>query len=159
MASAAGTESPRPADTAPARPDVFVSYSRRHKRFVEGTLVPALAAHGKEVWIDLEDSPPAADWRAQVLAGVAAANAVVLVISPDSLASPVCGEELARAVELNNKRLIPVVRRDPELSVLLATEGARTEPTAEAEDALRRSLAESPARTDPERSRERRVER
>jgi TIR domain len=107
MASAAGTESPRPADTAPARPDVFVSYSRRHKRFVEGTLVPALAAHGKEVWIDLEDSPPAADWRAQVLAGVAAANAVVLVISPDSLASPVCGEELARAVELNNKRLSP----------------------------------------------------
>jgi hypothetical protein len=128
MASAAGTESPRPADTAPARPDVFVSYSRRHKRFVEGTLVPALAAHGKEVWIDLEDSPPAADWRAQVLAGVAAANAVVLVISPDSLASPVCGEELARAVELN-KRLVPVVRRDPELSVLLAGEGARTEPT------------------------------
>jgi hypothetical protein len=41
MASAAGTESPRPADTAPARPAVFVSYSRRDKRFVEGTLLPA----------------------------------------------------------------------------------------------------------------------
>lgn len=112
MASAAGTESPRPADTAPARPDVFVSYSRGDKRFVDETLLPALVAHGTEVWIDLEDMPPAADWRAQVLAGVAAANAVVFVISPDSLASAVCGEELARAVELN-KRLIPVVRRDP----------------------------------------------
>jgi hypothetical protein len=95
---------PGVADTAPARPDVFVSYSRRDKAFVEGILLPALTGRGKDVWIDLEDIPPAADWREQVLGGVAAANALIFVLSPDSLASRVCGEELERAVELNTRR-------------------------------------------------------
>ncbi|MGH2941218.1 MAG: TIR domain-containing protein [Solirubrobacteraceae bacterium] len=98
-------------DTAPARPDVFISYSRRDRAFVEGTLLPALVQHEKHIWIDLADIPPASDWRERVLAGVAAANALIFVLSPDSLASPVCAEELARAVELN-KRMIPVLRRD-----------------------------------------------
>src|SRR4051812_38418211 len=110
MASAVGTEPSR--TVTPERPDVFVSYSRRDKDFVADTLLPALVARGKDVWIDLEDIPPAADWRQQVLVGVAAANAVLFVISPDSLSSAVCAEELARAVELH-KRLIPVVRREP----------------------------------------------
>jgi WD40 repeat protein len=112
MASVAPTDPRQAATTKPARPDVFVSYSRRDKDFVEHALLPALAARGKDVWTDLEDIPPAADWREQVLAGVAAANAVLFVISPDSLSSAVCAEELARAVELH-KRLIPVVRREP----------------------------------------------
>jgi WD40 repeat protein len=111
MASVAGTEPQEAGTTTPARPDVFVSYSRRDKDFVERVLLPALVADGKDVWIDLEDIPPAADWREQVLGGVAAANAVLFVISPDSLDSAVCAEELGRAVELN-KRLIPVVRRE-----------------------------------------------
>lgn len=114
MASAsapAAAPAPPPAGTAPARPDVFISYSRRDKAFVEGTLLPALVARDKDVWIDLEAIPPASDWRERVLAGVAAANAFIFVLSPDSLTSTVCIEELARAVELN-KRLIPVLRRD-----------------------------------------------
>lgn len=97
--------------TAPARPDVFISYSRRDRAFVEATLLPALAQLEKHVWIDLEDIPPASDWRERVLTGLAAANALIFVLSPDSLASAICAEELARAVELN-KRLIPVLRRD-----------------------------------------------
>jgi WD40 repeat protein len=112
MASAAPHRpAPLPPDTAPARPDVFVSYSHDDKGFVEGTLLPWLNSQGKEVWIDLEDIPPAADWRETVLAGVSAANALLFVLSPESLTSPVCAEELARAVGLN-KRVIPVVRRD-----------------------------------------------
>lgn len=102
---------------APVRPDVFVSYSRRDKAFVESTLFPALVGREKDVWIDLEDIPPASDWRERVLSGVAAANAMVFVLSPDSLASPVCAEELARAVALN-KRIIPVLRRDADGVVL-----------------------------------------
>jgi hypothetical protein len=95
----------------PARPDVFISYSRRDQDFVEGTLLSALTKRDKAVWIDLYAIPPASDWRERVLAGVAAANALVFVLSPDSLASPVCTEELARALELN-KRIIPVLRRE-----------------------------------------------
>jgi WD40 repeat protein len=99
------------AGAKPARPDVFISYSRRDQAFVEGTLLPAMARANKDVWIDLEDIPPASDWHERMLSGVAAANALVFVISPDSIASERCGDELTRAIEAN-KRIVPVMRRD-----------------------------------------------
>jgi hypothetical protein len=59
LASSVPTEpAPLPPDTAPARPDVFVSYSRRDKAFVEQTLLPSLTGQGKDAWIDVEDIPP-----------------------------------------------------------------------------------------------------
>jgi WD40 repeat protein len=105
--------------TSVERPDVFVSYSRRDKPFVEERLLPCLTEHAKEVWIDLEDIPPAADWRDRVLRGVSDANAFLFVLTPDSLTSEVCAEELARAVELN-KRLVPVVHRDVDRTAIPA---------------------------------------
>jgi WD40 repeat protein len=96
---------------APDRPDVFLSYAREDKEFVEGRLTRALVAHGKDVWIDVEDiRGGASDWRASVWAGIESAKAVVFVLTPNSLGSSVCGEELQRAEELN-KRIIPVLRR------------------------------------------------
>lgn len=95
----------------PDRPDVFVSYSRRDRVFVLERLLPALLERDKDVWIDAEDIPPAADWRETVLDGIAKSSAFVFVLSPDSLASEVCREELARALEVN-KRLVPVLCRD-----------------------------------------------
>jgi WD40 repeat protein len=91
---------------------VFVSYSRRDKEFVTERLLRALVAAGKEAWVDLEDIPPAADWRDKVLAGVESANALIFVISPASVASEICREELDRGVALH-KRLVPVARSDP----------------------------------------------
>jgi hypothetical protein len=77
------------------RPDVFLSYSSVDKEFAEGRLTKALAEHGKDVWIDVEDiRGGASDWRAAVWAGIEA-KVVVFVLTPDSLASTVCGEELA----------------------------------------------------------------
>jgi hypothetical protein len=81
-------EAPQRAAEAPQqpdRPDVFVSYSRQDKPFVEGRLLPALAARGKDVWIDLEDIPPAADWRERIWDGIGAARAFVFVLSPSRL--------------------------------------------------------------------------
>src|SRR4051812_20367156 len=101
---------PTPGDAAeqPARPDVFVSYSRSDAEFVRTRLASVLAARGKDVWVDFEDIPPAADWLQRISDGIEAARAFVFVLSPESLASRVCGEELARAVAAN-KRLIPVL--------------------------------------------------
>jgi WD40 repeat protein len=95
----------------PERPDVFISYARADKDFVGGQLVPALRAHDKDVWVDLEDIPPATDWRAKIWAGIEAAKSFVFVLSPDSARSEVCANELAYAIEMN-KQLIPVVWRD-----------------------------------------------
>jgi WD40 repeat protein len=90
--------------------DVFISYSRKDKEFVR-KLHSALQQSKREIWIDWEDIPPTADWRAEIRAGIEAAEAFAFVVSPDSVASKVCGEEIDYAVKCN-KRLIPLVCRD-----------------------------------------------
>jgi hypothetical protein len=57
-----------PNEVATSRPDVFVSYSRIEGAFA-ARLLAALTAAEKNVWLDLEDIPPAAEWRAQISAG------------------------------------------------------------------------------------------
>lgn len=96
-------------DPDAARDDAFISYSRKDREFVT-RLFEALIARGKRVWVDLEDIPPTADWRAKVAAGIEAAKALVFVLSPDSIASTICDEELDRAVALN-KRIVPILVR------------------------------------------------
>jgi WD40 repeat protein len=107
----AGSEQPEQPEQ-PERPDVFVSYARTDQPFV-GDLATALEAAGKDVWVDWEDIPKSADWRARIESGIDAAKAVVAVLSPDFAGSDVCAEEMAYALR-NNKRLVAIVRRDVE---------------------------------------------
>ena len=90
-------------------PDVFVSYSRKDERFVR-RLVEGLSAAGKDVWVDWEDIPPTAEWFAEIARGVDGAQAFLYVISPDSVASEVCGRELHHAEE-RHKRIVPLLYR------------------------------------------------
>lgn len=89
---------------------VFISYSRRDKPFVQ-KLVKAFNDVGRDVWIDWEDIPPVADWRQEIHTGIDQADDFVFIISPDSVESQVCTEELARAIEYN-KRLVPLLYRE-----------------------------------------------
>jgi WD40 repeat protein len=94
----------------PTRDDVFISYAREDTAFAD-RLCAALVDRGKGVWIDVEDiRAGASDWRANVWAGIEGAKVMVFVLTPDSLESVVCAEELARADELN-KRIVPVLHR------------------------------------------------
>jgi WD40 repeat protein len=104
----------------PERPDVFISYSRRDRDFVEQSLAPALVARGKDVWVDLEDIEPAADWRERIGSGIAEASAFLFLLTPDSARSDVCAEELTQAVAAN-KRLVPVLRRTVDHTVVHET--------------------------------------
>jgi WD40 repeat protein len=74
-------------------------------------LKEALEKRGRNIWIDADDIPPGAAWRRELGTGIEAANAFVFVISPDSIASPECAEELRRATELG-KRLVPVLYKN-----------------------------------------------
>jgi WD40 repeat protein len=94
-------------------PSVFISYSRHDTDFVE-RLHAALASRGYEVWVDWDDIPPSAEWFEEIRAGIAGADGVVYVISPDSAVSEVCTRELEHAVE-QHKRIVPVVCREPEV--------------------------------------------
>ncbi len=93
-------------------PAVFISYSRRDKEFV-ARLHDALAERKYDIWVDWQDIPPSAEWLAEIRAGVESADAFIYLISPDSLASTVCGQELEHAAS-QHKRIVPVVRRDPD---------------------------------------------
>ncbi|XGV97440.1 MAG: TIR domain-containing protein [Leptolyngbya sp. BL-A-14] len=90
--------------------DVFISYSRKDKAFVQ-TLHTALQEHQRDTWVDWQDIPLTADWWVEIQRGIEAANAFVFVITPDSVISTVCREEVDHAVE-HNKRLVPIVRRE-----------------------------------------------
>ena len=89
--------------------DVFVSYSRADRAFVQW-LSQALADRGRRTWVDWQNIPPSAEWMAEIRAAIDAANAFVLVLSPDSIGSRVCLEELDHAVA-GNKRIIPILCR------------------------------------------------
>lgn len=84
------------------RPDAFVSYAREDKDWVLGKPCQALVAHGKDVWIDVEDiRGGASEWWPVVEEGIESAKVMIFVPTPDSVASKVCGRELQRAVDLN----------------------------------------------------------
>ena len=89
--------------------DVFVSYSRRDKAFVQ-TLHIAFSQVNRDIWVDWEDIPANADWRQEIHAGIEATDTFIFVLSPDSLASKECRIELAHAIKYN-KRLVPIVCR------------------------------------------------
>ncbi len=89
--------------------DIFISYSRRDKAFVQ-LLVGALEADGRNVWVDYDDIPFATDWWEEITLGIEASSAVLFIISPDSLESQYCSLEVNHA-QKNNKRLIPLLCR------------------------------------------------
>ena len=87
--------------------DVFVSYSRRDSAFVR-RLTEGLQARGKDVWVDVEGIRDAEVFPAAIRLAVERSDAFVFVISPDSVGSPYCGEEVDHAVA-QSKRLVPLL--------------------------------------------------
>ncbi|MBW4690619.1 MAG: TIR domain-containing protein [Lyngbya sp. HA4199-MV5] len=92
--------------------DVFISYSRKDKEFVQ-ELHTALKEEVQDVWVDWQNIPLTADWWQEVERGIESASTFVFVISPDSVGSTVCRQELEHSIK-HNKRLVPIVRRNCE---------------------------------------------
>lgn len=90
--------------------DVFISYSRKDKDFVS-RLHDGLAKINRDTWVDWEGIPPTAEWMKEIYSGIESADTFIFIISPDSVASQVCGQEIDHAVKCN-KRLVPIVCRD-----------------------------------------------
>lgn len=90
--------------------NTFISYSRRDKPFVE-QLVTAFNSNGRDVWVDWEDIPLTADWLEEIYKGIENADDFVFIISPNSVNSEVCSQELTHALKYN-KRLVPVLYQD-----------------------------------------------
>ncbi|MGB6534808.1 MAG: toll/interleukin-1 receptor domain-containing protein [Xanthobacteraceae bacterium] len=91
------------------RAKVFVSYSRKDMAFAQ-MMVAALTQRGFEAFLDKTDIAPGEPWKERLSGLIAGSDTIVFCISPDSVASPVCGWELDESARLG-KRIIPVVTR------------------------------------------------
>jgi len=95
-----------------ANGSVFISYSRKDKAFVK-KLNDALDSAGVHAWVDWEGIELASDWMQTITAAIQDTDAFLFVVSPDSLKSKICTDELEIALNLN-KKLIPILFREPE---------------------------------------------
>ena len=90
--------------------DVFLSYSRKDKPFVQ-SLYDALHREQRETWVDWEAIEYSEDWWQAIERGIEGTSTFVFMISPDSVASDVCHREIDHAVK-HHKRLVPIVHRE-----------------------------------------------
>ena len=89
---------------------VFVSYSRKDADFAIW-LQRGLAERGIVVFRDIEDTLPGEEWWRRLQELIGRADTVVFVLSPNSVDSAVCRDEVAYAQTLN-KRVFPAVIAD-----------------------------------------------
>src|ERR1700690_3932811 len=90
--------------------DVFLSYSRRDSEFVH-RLAESVAQCGKEVWVDTEGIADGEIFPEAIKRAIEQSDAFLFVITPASVASAYCEQEVEYARELQ-KRIVPVLR-DP----------------------------------------------
>lgn len=89
---------------------LFISYSRKDAEFTR-RLTQRFEADGLDAWVDWQDIPPSIDWMKEIQKGIEGADVFLYLVSPDSISSPICADELKYAI-LNGKRIIPVIVRD-----------------------------------------------
>jgi len=83
--------SPRSADAG--HYDAFVSYSRADAGVAE-RLREQLHERGMDAWLDVEGIVGGEPWQARIIRAIEACKAFVFLVSPDSVCSRVCAEEL-----------------------------------------------------------------
>ena len=86
---------------------LFISYSRRNIE-IASHLTNALDGKELDYWIDWEGIPPTVPFWREIQKGIEEADNFIFLLSPDSVQSKVCRQEIEHAVK-NGKRLIPVV--------------------------------------------------
>ncbi|PWU08941.1 MAG: hypothetical protein C5B47_03990 [Verrucomicrobia bacterium] len=87
--------------------DLFISYSRANRAFVE-KLDRALQERGRNTWIDWADIHPSAEWLKEILRAIESAATFVTVLSEQFAQSKVCIDELEHALKCN-KRIVPIL--------------------------------------------------
>ena len=97
-------------------PDVFVSYSRRDTDFVR-RVTASLEEHGKTPWLDTQGIADGEVFPQALRTAIEESDAFLFVITPASVASTYCEQEVDYALSLQ-KRIVPVLRQavpDPEV--------------------------------------------
>src|SRR5436309_3731745 len=91
-------------------PDIFISYARENRDFVH-RLDESLKSRGREAWVDWEGIRPTEEFMQAIYGAIEGADTFVFVLTPDSVASVVCGREIEHAAA-HHKRMVPIVAQD-----------------------------------------------
>jgi hypothetical protein len=89
--------------------EVFISYSRSDADFAR-RLNDALQIQGKTTWFDQESIASGTDFQQEIYQGIANSDNFLFIISPNSINSPYCADEVEYAYQLN-KRFITLLYR------------------------------------------------
>lgn len=92
---------------------IFISYSRTDEPFAR-QLATALSDMGADIWIDIEDIPAGMKWSSAIQQGLDTADALIVAISPESMASRNVEDEWQYFLD-HNKPVIPVFLRDAKI--------------------------------------------
>ncbi|MGK7904707.1 MAG: TIR domain-containing protein [Hormoscilla sp.] len=90
--------------------DVFISYSRSDSDLAR-KLNDALQMQGKMTWFDQESIAEGTDFQQEIKKGIKACDNFLFIISPRSVNSPYCADEVEYAASLN-KRFVTVLHRE-----------------------------------------------
>jgi WD40 repeat protein len=93
---------------------VFISYSRKDKVFARD-IRDELNEAKRDPWIDWHSVPYSTKFKDEIFAAIEAADNFLFIISPNSLDSWMCGEEVAHALA-SKKRIVTILHEpvDPE---------------------------------------------
>ncbi|WP_353931397.1 TIR domain-containing protein [Okeanomitos corallinicola TIOX110] len=90
--------------------DVFISYSRTDSDLAR-KLNDALQKQGKMTWFDQESIAPGSDFAKEIEEGIKTCDNFLFILSPRSINSPYCKQEVDYAASLN-KRFVTVLYRE-----------------------------------------------
>lgn len=94
--------------------EVFLSYAREDEKLAEQFKkhLSILQLQGLVTWYDLDMTPPGVNWREDINLHLDSAQIMLLLVSPDFLASNYAWEEMQRALEKHQAgttRVIPIL--------------------------------------------------
>ncbi|MEM6252434.1 MAG: TIR domain-containing protein [Cyanobacteria bacterium P01_D01_bin.156] len=95
---------------------IFISYSEEDMD-IQQKIRKRLMREGFTVWVNTVDIPTATDFQQAINRGIEKADNIVLLLSPNSLASQYCQQELAYARQYH-KRIIPLLVQSMDVAVL-----------------------------------------
>jgi WD40 repeat protein len=96
--------------------EVFISYSRIDSDFAR-RLNDQLQIQGKTTWFDQESIAAGVDFQQEIYRGIETSDNFLFIISPASVNSPYCADEVEYAAKLN-KRFVTVLHRTVDAKTL-----------------------------------------
>ena len=91
---------------------IFVSHATADRPFVERVVLPTLESLGLDPWYSARKIASAAEWQAEIVAGLESSEWILVVLSPRSVESPWVRSEVHFGFEREPPRVVPVLLED-----------------------------------------------